>query len=151
MRSSLHCWVFSAEIFIGEGGKKTNLRVFVSPKSPGNRKLSHQTTRYEWFSPVNIVCGFYSLQAGSTVCGEPPPLGVGDGKLRRQRHHGGAPEQRPSCGVVGQTQVSTSCVRNNFRAWYSDHITTELFSSSLATWNLWCLLWSSLSITWLTD
>lgn len=51
-----------------------------------------------------------SLQAGSAVCGEPPPLGVGDGKLRRQRHHGGAPEQRPGCGVVGQTQVSASCV-----------------------------------------
>lgn len=72
--------------------------------------LSHQATRYEWFSPVNIVCGSFSLQAGSAVCGEPPPLGAGDGKLRRQRHHGGAPEQRPGCGVVGQTQVSTSFV-----------------------------------------
>lgn len=55
--------------------------------------------------PCNSLCGF-SLQAGSTVCGEPSSLSVRHRKLWRQRHHGGTTEQGTGCSVVGQTQVS---------------------------------------------
>lgn len=52
-----------------------------------------------------------SPQAGSTVRGQPPPLHARHGKLRRQRHHGGAAEPGPGRRLVGQTQVrETHCV-----------------------------------------
>lgn len=96
--TSLHRRAFSAEISVVEVKKEK--------AQGGSFPIYQQKKNPDCFPSVNIVCGSFCLQAGSTVCGEPPPLGVGDRKLWRQRHHSGAPEQRSGCGVVGQAQVS---------------------------------------------
>lgn len=46
-----------------------------------------------------------SLQAGSTMCGEPSSLSFRHWKLWCQCHHGSPTEQGTGCSVVGQTQV----------------------------------------------
>lgn len=94
--------VFTAEhLVLGSWGNSEQLWL---PTKTGHFPINHQ--KWVVFFCQHCLCFF--LQAGSTVCGEPPPLGVGDRKLWCQRHHSGAPEQRSGCGVVGQTQVSTT-------------------------------------------
>ena len=45
------------------------------------------------------------MQASTTMCGEPTPVDARHRKLRRQRDHGSAAEQRTGGGMVGQAQV----------------------------------------------
>lgn len=107
--TSLHRWAFSAEICVIEVKKEKTWSN--CDAATGSFPVYQQKNK--WFASVNIVCGSFCLQAGSTVCGEPPPLGVGDRKLWRQRHHSGTPEQRSGCGVVGQAQVSRRSNKND--------------------------------------
>lgn len=85
----MHC----DDIYMQES--KTNLNSFV-------KKMQYNI----WF--FKTLPFFLLWQAGSTVCCEPTSVGVRDGKLWCQRHHGGTTEPGVGCGVVGQTQVSES-------------------------------------------